>query len=160
MAIGDMFLKVETARSGAIRGESHDDKHPDEIEVLSWSWGMRAHSDMAGAGAASKATLNELRVTKKIDSASTALMSTLRGNEVIKKITLTVRKAGGNPLEYVKITLQQARLTEYSVDTTGPEIVERLSFAFQSINVQYVPQGSDGLGKGAMIFEAITNLEK
>ena len=31
----DIFAKI-----GDIKGESLDEKHKDEIEVLSWSWGM------------------------------------------------------------------------------------------------------------------------
>lgn len=31
----DMFIKID-----GIKGESTDDKHKDEIDVLSWSWGM------------------------------------------------------------------------------------------------------------------------
>jgi type VI secretion system secreted protein Hcp len=154
MAIGDMFLKVETARQGVIKGESADDKHKTEIDVLSWSWGMRAQSAMAGAGPSSKATLDELRVVKRVDSASTALMSAMRNNELIKKATLIVRKAGGDPLEYLKVTVQNARITELGVETEGPEVVERLSLSFQRVNVEYVPQGGDGLARGGMMFEA------
>ena len=154
MAIGDMFLKVETARQGVVKGESSDEKHKAEIDVLGWSWGMSAQSDLSGAGASSKATFNELRVNKKIDSASTALMATMRSNELVKKATLTVRKAGGDPLEYLKITLQSARLTNLSIDTEGTDVVERLSFAFQKISVEYVPQGHDGQARGAMVFDA------
>ena len=33
----DIFAKI-----GDIKGESLDDKHKDEIEVLSWSWGVHA----------------------------------------------------------------------------------------------------------------------
>jgi type VI secretion system secreted protein Hcp len=154
MAIGDMFLKVETSRQGVVKGESSDEKHKTEIDVVSWSWGMRANSDMSGAGASSKATLDELRVTKKIDSATTALMASMRSNELIKKATLTVRKAGGDPLEYLKITLQSARITDLSVETQNAEVVERLSFSFQKINVEYVPQGADGQARGSMMFDA------
>ena len=156
MAIGDMFLKVESARQGVIKGESNDEKHKAEIDIVSWSWGMRAQTALAGAGGSSKATLDELRVVKKIDSASTALMSAMRTNDQIKKVTLTVRKAGGNPLEYVKITLQNSRITELAVETEGTELVERLGFAFEAINVEYTPQGSDGLARGGMFFEART----
>jgi type VI secretion system secreted protein Hcp len=159
MAIGDMFLKVETARLGVIKGEATDEKHPNEIDVLSWSWGMSARSALAGAGASSKATLDELRIIKKIDSASTGLMSSLRSNEAIKKATLTVRKAGGHPLEYVKITLQSARITHVALDTEAAEVVERVSFAFQKINVEYVPQGADGGARASMSFDADTTPE-
>ena len=155
MAIGDMFLKVESARQGVIKGEAVDAKHATEIDVLSWTWGMHAHSAMAGSGKSSKATLDELRVVKRIDSASTALMSTLRGNELVKKATLTVRKAGGEPLEYVKIILQDARITDVSLETHDAEVVEKVSFAFQRISVQYVPQGADGQARGSMTFEAL-----
>jgi type VI secretion system secreted protein Hcp len=154
MAIGDMFLKVETARQGVVKGESDDATHTAEIDVLSWSWGMRAQSAMAGAGPSSKATLDELRVVKHIDSASTGLMAAMRNNELIKKATLVVRKAGGSPLEYLKFTLQNARITELGLETEGDQVMERLSLSFQRINVEYVPQGNDGLARGSMMFEA------
>jgi type VI secretion system secreted protein Hcp len=154
MAIGDMFLKVESARQGVIKGESSDDAHVAEIEVVNWSWGMRSQSALAGAGASSKATLDELRVIKHVDSASTALMAAMRSNDLIKKATLTVRKAGSAPLEYVKIILQSARITELTVESEGVELVERLSIAFQRISVEYTPQGPDGLARGGMSFDA------
>ena len=37
------------ARIGTIKGESHDAKHKDEIEVLSWSWGVSKSGTMATA---------------------------------------------------------------------------------------------------------------
>ena len=153
MAIGDMFLKVETARQGAVKGEAADVKHANEIDVVAWSWGMRAQTGMSAAGDASKATLNELSIVKRVDSASTALMAAMRNNEPIKKATLTVRKAGGNPLEYLKITIQNARITVLDLQTVETEVTERLSFAFKKINAEYVPQGADGQGRGSMSFE-------
>ena len=41
----DIFAKI-----GDIKGESLDDKHKDEIEVLSWSWGMTNAAKLAGSG--------------------------------------------------------------------------------------------------------------
>ena len=70
-----MFLKVKGAKQGLIKGESQDAQHKDEIEVVSWSWGMQAKaSASAAARATGKATINELRIVKRVDSASTALM--------------------------------------------------------------------------------------
>ncbi len=153
MAVGDMFLKVEAARQGAIKGEAQDAKHPSEIDIVSWSWGMRSHTAMSAAGEASKATLAELDVVKRVDSASTALMAAMRNNELIKKATLTVRKAGSEPLEYFRITLQDARITALELQISGTEISERLSLAYKRINVEYTPQGKDGLARGGMSFE-------
>ena len=39
----DMFLKLWGAQAfpgGLIRGESKDHDHKDEIDIMSWSWGM------------------------------------------------------------------------------------------------------------------------
>src|SRR5262245_53896779 len=99
----DMFLKVEGAKAGAINGESQDGKHKDEIEIVSWSWGMESRTDMYTGQAYRRATIKELTVLKHVDKASTALMSALTTNEPIKSAILTVRKAGKNPLEYLKI---------------------------------------------------------
>ena len=40
-----MFLMVKGAKHGLIKGKSQDDKHKDEIDVLSWSWGMQGKAD-------------------------------------------------------------------------------------------------------------------
>ena len=80
-----MFLKLKGAKHGDIQGEAQDDKHKNEIEVLSWSWGMQGKVSISTGAAAGKATMRELRIVKKVDKASTALMSALRTNEVIKE---------------------------------------------------------------------------
>ena len=47
MAQVDYFLKLE-----GIKGESQDDKHRDEIDVLSFSWGVSQTGTMAFGGGA------------------------------------------------------------------------------------------------------------
>jgi type VI secretion system secreted protein Hcp len=156
MASGDMFLKLVCAKQGLIKGEAQDDLHRDEIDVVGWTWGMDARTPMSAGGESGKSTLRELAIFKRVDSASTALMSALRNNELIKTGTLTVRKAGGNPLEYVKITIEKARITALDVRSDGasPEdLTEELKLAFQKISVEYTPQGTDGLPRGGMMFE-------
>jgi type VI secretion system secreted protein Hcp len=152
-----MFLMVKGAQHGLIKGESQDDQHKGEIDVLSWSWGMQAKANIGGGTATGKATINDLRIVKRIDSASTALMLALRTNEPITKAVLTLRKAGKGQIEYLKITIEQGRVTALLIDTaettTGtPNIFERVSFSFNKIEVEYVPQGKDGLAQGGMTF--------
>jgi len=151
-----MFLLVKGAKHGLIKGESQDDQHKGEIEVVSWSWGMVAKASIGGGTATGKATINDLRIVKRVDSASTALMGALRTNEPIQKAVLTLRKAGKSQLEYLKITIEQGRVVSLIVDTvetaSTPDIVERVSFSFNKIEVEYVPQGKDGLAQGGMTF--------
>src|SRR5687768_3401261 len=147
--VGDMFLMVKGAKHGLIKGEAHDDDHKGEIDVLSWSWGMQARPSLGGGTASGKATINDLKIVKRVDSASTALMNALRSNEVIQKAVLTLRKAGKGHLEYLKVTIEQGRVTSLTVDggdgAGSADVVERVSFSFNKIEVEYVPQGKEGL---------------
>ena len=153
---GDMFLMVKGAKHGVIKGESQDGQHKGEIDVLSWSWGMQAKTSLGGGTATGKATVNDLRIVKRVDSASTALMLALRTNEPIQKAVLTLRKAGKTQLEYLKVTIEQGRVTALTVDagdvTGSADVVERVSFSFNKIEIEYVPQGKDGLPQGGMTF--------
>jgi type VI secretion system secreted protein Hcp len=153
--VGDMFLLVKGAQHGLIKGEAQDDLHKSEIEVVSWSWGMQQRPTIGGV-ASGRATINDLRIVKRVDSASTALMQALRTNEPIQKAVLTLRKAGQNPVEYLKITIEQGRVTALTVDggdaSGGSDVVEKVSFSFNKIEVEYVPQGKDGRPQGGMLF--------
>jgi len=153
---GDMFLLVKGAKHGLIKGEAQDDQHKGEIEVLSWSWGMQGRPTLGGGTATGKATIHDLKIVKKVDTASTPLMLALRTNEQIQKAVLTLRKAGKSQLEYLKITIEQGRVTSLTIDggdaSGNPDVVEKVSFSFNKIEVEYVPQGKDGLPQGGLTF--------
>jgi type VI secretion system secreted protein Hcp len=153
---GDMFLMVKGASHGLIKGESQDGKHKGEIEVMSWSWGMQTRRDLATGNPAGRAAINDLKIVKRVDSASTGLMQALRTNETILKAVLTLRKAGKDQLEYLTITIENGRVAALTIeggDPSGsPDVVERVSFSFNKIQVEYVPQGKDGLPQGGMTF--------
>src|SRR5262245_752416 len=158
---GDMFLLVKGAKHGLIKGESQDAQHKDEIEVLSWSWGMQGKASLGGGAATGKAAMHDLKITKRVDSASTALMLALRTNEPITKAVLTLRKAGKSQLEYMKVTIEQGRVMSLTIDggdtksaeVGSADVLERVTFSFNKISVEYVPQGKDGLPQGGMKFE-------
>ena len=63
----DIFAKL-----GDIKGESLDAKHKDEIEVLSFSWGLTnsASSSSSSGGGGGKATFQDLTIVHNIDKAS------------------------------------------------------------------------------------------
>jgi len=155
--IGDMFLLVKGAKHGLIKGEAQDTQHKDEIEVLSWSWGMQGKPSLGGGAASGKASMHDLKIVKRVDSASTALMLALRTNEPITKAVLTLRKAGKSQVEYMKVTIEQGRVMSLSIDggdSNGTaDVLERVTFSFNKIEVEYVPQGKDGLPQGGMKFE-------
>jgi type VI secretion system secreted protein Hcp len=154
---GDMFLSVKGAKAGVINGEAQDDKHKNEIEVLSWSWGMQGKPSLGGGSTSGKATIRELRVVKYVDKASTALMSAVRTNEVIKEAVLTLRKSSKPPLEYMKITINDGRVMSLDVEagdvSGGSTLLERVAFSFNKVQVEYTPQGLDGQPTGSTMFQ-------
>jgi type VI secretion system secreted protein Hcp len=154
---GDMFLSVKGAKSGIINGEAHDDKHKNEIEVLAWSWGMQGRAALGGGGATGKATMRELRITKRVDKASTALMAALRHNEPIKEATLTIRKAGMSQLEYLTVKIENGRVMSLDIEAgdeaNSPAMYEKVTFSFNKIAIQYTPQAEDGSALATSKFE-------
>lgn len=150
-----MFLSVSGSRTGAIAGEAQDSAHKNEIEVLGWSWGIAGKRDISTNKATGKATVRELSIIKRVDKASTPLMSAVRTNETVKG-TLTLRKTGKSPLEYLKISFEEGLVNSYDVqagDAAGSStLVERVTFSFNKITVEYTPQGADGRAQGGMMF--------
>jgi type VI secretion system secreted protein Hcp len=153
-----MFLSVKGASYGRIKGESQDSEHKDEIEILSWSWGLQGRPDLArgATGVAGMSSIRDLRIMKRVDKASVALMKALRTNEKITEAVLTLRKAGNKPLEYLKITISDGRVSSLEMeagDASGSAtLIEKVSFTFNQVEVEYTPQGADGLGQASVTF--------
>lgn len=153
MAKGDMFLLVEGKKTGVIKGESVDKARAGEIDITGWSWGMESQSAMGGSGSGLKTSLSQLRISKMVDRASTALMSVMRNAEVIKRAVLTVRKAGGLHIDYFTLTIEGGRITSHEVGASGgSELVEQLSIAFEKIEVEYFEQDEKGARRGGSSF--------
>jgi type VI secretion system secreted protein Hcp len=117
---------------------------------------MQQRTDVASGLATGKATVRQLTIRKHVDKGSTALMSALRTNESIKEALLTIRKWGKSALEYLTIKIEEGRVVSVDIETdtsNPPVLVERVSFSFNKIKVEYTPQGSDGQAQGSTSFE-------
>jgi type VI secretion system secreted protein Hcp len=144
-----MFLKLE-----GVTGETVEPEHQGGIDVVSWSWGMDAPRSAVTGTAAGKAVLSELNISKRVDQSSPTLMGFLRGNRVIARAQLTVRKAGSTPLTYFKIELENVRITSIRAESMGDELTEQMTLGFSKVRVSYIPQGkAGGSGGGANVFE-------
>ena len=145
----DIFLKLD-----GIEGESQDAKHKDEIEVLNWNWRMSQSAAMhAGSGGgAGKAEIGDLQFEHRLDRASPNLMRMCLTGKHIAKAALTVRKAGGDPLDYLKLTMDDVLITQVnpsvSVGDEGGREVVALSFA--KVNQEYQVQNAQGGPGGAV----------
>ena len=146
----DIFLKIN-----GIDGESEDASHKDEIEVLSWSWNVSQQSSMhAGSGGgAGRATVEDLTFEHLVDRATPNLTQYCLTGKHIDESKLVVRKAGGNPLEYIKFTMNDVLVTSVSPSGVSaseqrPREVVRLSFS--RMKQEYVVQNAQGGSGGAI----------
>ncbi len=145
----DMFIKI-----GDIKGESidKDPAHKESIDVLAWSWGLSQSGSFHGGsgGGAGKVSVQDISITKYVDSSTTALIVAACKGTHIDKAVLTVRKAGDKPLEYIKITLEKVLVSSLSTGGSGGEdkLTENLSLNFAKFKVEYTKQAEKG-GKDA-----------
>jgi type VI secretion system secreted protein Hcp len=136
----DIFAKL-----GDIKGESQDNKHKGEIEVLSWSWGVTNSVAVTGSGAgAGRANFHDLSFTHKIDKASPALMQACATGVHLKEATITHRKAGKGQQEFLVIKMDDVIITALGDADSEDESMETVSLAFAKIDVEYRPQKADG----------------
>ena len=130
----DMFLKIE-----GVKGESQDQAHKDEIDVLAWSWQLSKTS-------AAAPIIRPISVVKYTDSASPALISNLLMGTTAPTATLTVRTVGSIPFEYVVIDLKDVVVTSVSNGGSGTEdrLTEQVYLGFSQVCITYTPQLADG----------------
>jgi type VI secretion system secreted protein Hcp len=152
MALFDAFLKLD-----GIKGESQDAKHKGEIDILSFSWGasQTGVSATGGGGGAGKVRFQDLTIVKKTDASSPLLMLNCASGAHIKEGDITVRKAGGTQLEYLKIKLTDLLISgykEHGSNTSNDEIpIESITLNFSKVEYSYQKQKADGTADGGPI---------
>ena len=140
------------ARLGSIKGESRDARHQDEIDVLSWSWGVSSsgatgHGGGVGGGAGvGRASFHAFTFTHHIDKASPLLMKACATGEHLRDGTVTVRTAGTHPQEHLVISMTDLIVTRVSltVSAEGDSSLEEVVLAFAKVDLEYRAQKPDG----------------
>lgn len=139
----DMFLKLD-----GIDGESTDDKHRGEIEILSYSWGATnsGTAQQGGGGGRGKVSIQDFNITKKVDKASPKLFLACATGEHIPQATLAVRKAGAQQQEFLKIKMTDLLVSSYQtgIGQGGDVPTDQVSFNFAKIEFEYRTQSTDG----------------
>jgi type VI secretion system secreted protein Hcp len=147
----DMFLKIAD-----VKGETIDAKHKDEIEVLSYSWGVSNAGSMAygTGGGEGKASFQDLSFTHKIDKASPVLMSGCALGVHYKDATLTLRKSGKGQQEFLIYKMNDVIVTSVQHGSSGDATTsESVSIAFAKVVMEYKAQKADGTLDAGVFFK-------
>lgn len=148
----DIFLKIN-----GVDGESQDEAHPNEIEVVSWSWGAAQHGTAAlgGGMGAGKVSMHDFNFNMYMGKASTKLMDACATGKHIPDATLTARKAGGKPYEYLKIKFTDLLVSSYQTggQSEGGVPLENIAMNFSKVQVEYFEQKKTGEVSNAGTFK-------
>lgn len=130
-----------------VKGDSSARGHRDEIDVLSWSWGMSKNDQATGVSRRTTMSLcvQDLSITKYHDGASPELYQALSSGQSFATATLSVRKPGGAH-DYILYEMSNVTVTSVSTGGTGDEdqVSETIGLKFQNVKGTYTPRNPDG----------------
>lgn len=145
MAI-DIFMRID-----GITGESKDSHHKNWIDVHNFTWGASQPNTLTsgGGGGAGKVNFQDLKVTAAIDKAAPTILKHSAIGRHIPKLEISVCKAGGEQIEYSRITLDDVMVTGVEFDGSKNNEVLWVTYSFQAVKIktQYWEQTERG-GKG------------
>lgn len=142
----DIFLKL----SNGIKGESQDETHADEIDVLAWNWGLTQSgtTHVGAGGGGGKVNVQDISLTKYVDLASNDLIKRCTNGEHIEKGELIVRKSGGAaPVEYFRLKMENIMISSYATGGSKDgldRIQENLTLNFRKFEIAYTLQEASG----------------
>ena len=114
----------------------------EQIEVLSWSWGMtQTAGSTGGGGGAGKVQMQDFHFTKNIDRSSMTLFDACVKGQHFPSATLTARKAGGGQQEFLHVKFSDLIVSSYQTGgSEGSMPTESISISFSNIQL-VVPGG-------------------
>lgn len=137
------YLKID-----GVEGESTAVDHEQEIDVLSWSWGVSVPQAQQGTGGRTgRPQLADLRITTRISKASPKILAACATGQRLQSAVLSgVRPHGGRRSGvYLQYRLGDVTVTSVEHHDAEAELpTEVLSLAYGSVEVSYAPQDQTG----------------
>jgi type VI secretion system secreted protein Hcp len=112
------YLKLD-----GIKGESTATEHKDEIDVMSFSWGVTQAGTFGGGGGggSGKASAEDFSFVIKIDKSSPLIFKACATGQHISEATLTLARAGKERTDYLKYKFEDVIISSFAPATdTAP----------------------------------------
>jgi len=146
----DTFLEM-----GECKGESLVKGFEGQIQLLAWSWGMSQSgtTHTGSGGGAGKVNVNDLSFTHYVDTATPKLMEACCRGKHFEEATITMRKAGGEPIPYLTLKFTDIIVTSVSDGGSSGEeqLTENVTLNFAAFEVSYQAQDNKGAKKGGAV---------
>jgi type VI secretion system secreted protein Hcp len=141
-AIAGGFLKIDD-----IEGESIQQGHEGEIDVLAWSWGVSNGGLVFGSPGGTKSSFTPIKIIKSVDAASADLIANAVIGQPLGQAVLSITRPdakSGEPVDYLTITLDTLIVSKvaHGGKSTEPGVAETITLDYTKIKVEYdVPGG-------------------
>jgi type VI secretion system secreted protein Hcp len=148
--MGEMFLRLD-----GVEGESLDQTHTKEIEILSWHWVTVNHVrwDLNQGGQSTKVDVGEIKIDKICDKASVVLYQCSVTGKHIPSAKITCRKNDGDQkVEYLIVDLKDVMVSkvEWTGDGQNQSLNETVELSFAEFQLNYKVQQDQGDAAGGM----------
>src|SRR4029453_261673 len=143
------FLKDD-----GIDGETADAEHKNELEVLSFSWGVTlaitGTVSSSGTFTGQRCDTRPLVVRKLLDKASPKVAQACAAGDHFASAVLTLCRAGGDKQPYMEYKLTDVLISSYQIGGAGGAHLptERVSPNYGKIEITDTQIGPDGKAKG------------
>jgi type VI secretion system secreted protein Hcp len=134
-----------------VKGSVTETKHPDWIEVESWSWGVSHPHDYSGGsgqygGGTSKTSVQDVHITKQMDISSTKLLDLSLTGNAVKSVKLESVQSGASKHVELLFEMSDVIFTSFQTgDSSGSaRPVESLSMNFSKITFRHIPLDTAG----------------
>jgi type VI secretion system secreted protein Hcp len=144
MPTGDYFLKID-----GIKGNATDQKHKEEIDILSFTWGVSQAGSAIGPGhGAGKAQFQSIHFTAQVNKSSPMLVQSCATGAHIKEAVLVCRRAGGKQEEYLVFKFTDLLISSYQIsgNAHGDSIpVDSFAINYDKCEMQHQTQDAKGV---------------
>src|SRR5262245_46970101 len=137
----DCFVKMD-----GIKGESTDDKHKEQIEVLSFSWGASQPASAAsgtGGRTAERVNVQDFSFVKVLDKSTPMLFLACCDGRHIKEVTVELCLASGDKHPYMKYVMDDVIVSSIRPggSAQGGEVkpLEEVTLNFGKVRLEYTP---------------------
>ena len=136
-----MFLKLD-----GVAGESTHKGHKDEIEVLSFSWGVShpvpvANRDRRRAG---RAQASDITFMMAVSKASPTLMLACATGRHLKQGLFVIEKAGETPFAFYKVTVTDILVSSYQTSGSSELPMDSFSLNVRTLRLRETTQDAKG----------------
>ncbi len=140
----DIYIKLD-----GIPGESHDSKHKEWIQVLSFSHGLSQAGSMFSGGGQStsgRVDMADVSIMKRVDKSTPKLNWTLAAGAHIKSAIVEFCQATKDKHTFMKYTFEDVTLSalQPTASSNGEFPMESLAFRFSKIEWEYTPIDEKG----------------